>query len=383
MTEYLLLAHWLTTFFLLLVWCIEKIAHRWTGYRFIYRLYAGLPLLLCLTILMQANAPLTRVPDIMASLSVANTAPVVVIRHVNILQWIWIAGVAFVLAGVVREWRTLARLSGERIKLGAMDALIAKEINGPCLKGFLRPVILLPENYRKKFDAGQLELIVAHERVHARRMDNLWNVIAFGIRAIFWFNPLVWFGYHRFRLVQELSCDETVLANQPANVSLAYARALLAASAFQHAKQPLCTYYGDKEMMLQRMHCIKTAGRISKGVQRLVLCMALMISGSFAAIAATDVSSGDAGPVRKTTVQPKYPPAAIEAKAEAGVILEFDIDANEGRPFDIRVVENTGPEAYREDFNQAAIDSLKQWRWEPSGRVQTDVRSKIGFKLGK
>lgn len=383
MTEYLLLTHWLTIGFLPVVWCVEQFAHRWTGYRFVYRMYAGLPLLVGFTILMQINAPSIQVPEVMASLSVANTVPVALANHVNILQWVWILGAVIFLAGLFRQWVGLARMSGERVELDSMDALISEDVTSPCLKGIFRPLILLPDNYREKFTADQLELIVAHEQVHARRMDNLWNVVALGLRALFWFNPLVWFGYHRFRLVQELSCDEAVLADQSSNAPLTYAKALLAASAHTLSKQPLCTHYGDKKMMLKRMDCIKSAGLVSKGAQRLVLCVILAISGALSAIAATDAPSDHSDLLPKTTVPPKYPRSAIEAKEEAEVILEFNVDANDGHPFDIRVIENTAKEAFREGFNKAAIHSLEQWRYEPSGKVKYKVQTKISFKLSE
>ena len=383
MIELLLLAHWLVTFFILLMWCAEWFAQRWTGYRFVYRLYVGLPLLVYFTILLQVNAPLPPVPEIMASLTVVNAVPAIVTGHLSILQWVWFVGAAIALGGLLLQWQLLTRLSGKRIALGASEALIVKEVTSPCLKGIIRPVILLPENFREKFNTNQLELIIAHEKVHARRMDNLWNVVALGLRAIFWFNPIIWLGYHRFRLVQELSCDETVLAGQPGHVPFAYAKTLLAASAFPQSNQPLCTQYGDKKMLMKRMSCIKSAGLISKGAQRLVLCVIVAISGSLGAIAATEAASDHTDLERKMTVQPKYPKAAFEAQAEAEVLLEFNIGANDGRPFDIHVIENTAQEAYREDFEKAAITSLQQWQYEPSGKVHYNVRTKIGFKLGK
>lgn len=382
MIENLLLAHWLTTGFVLLIWCVEPFAQRLTGYRFVYRLYAILPLLVLFTLLIKASAPLLQIPEVMASLSVANSVPVAVARHGNILQWVWFVGTVIFLAGLIRQWLGLARLSGQHIDLGSIEALTSKQVASPCLKGIFRPVILLPNNYREKFSAGELALIIKHEQVHARRMDNLWNIVALGLRALFWFNPLVWLGYHRFRLVQELSCDETVLVDQPAHMPLAYAKALLAASAFPNTQQPLCSHYGDKKMMLKRMNCVKSVGLVSKGAQWLVLCVILAISGSLSAIAATGAPA-DQDPVRKTKVPPKYPRSAMDAHEEADVILKFNIGASDGRPFDIQVVKNTAKEEFQAGFNKAAIDAVKQWQYEPQGKVLYNVKAKLGFMLNK
>jgi len=382
MIETLHLTHWLASGFLLLIWCVEHFAQRWTGYRFVYRLYALLPLLVLFTLLIQANAPALQIPEVMASLSVANTVPAAVARHINALQWVWFAGAVILLAGLTRQWFGLRRLSGQRIHLGSAEALISKHVASPCLKGVFRPVILLPDNYRDKFSAGELALIIEHEQVHARRMDNLWNIVALGLRTLFWFNPLMWLGYHRFRLAQELSCDETVLADQPAHVPLAYARTLLAASVFPKTQQPLCSHYGDKKMMLKRMHCIKSAGLVSRGVQWLLLCAVLTVSGSLGAIAATGTTA-DQDPVRTIKVPPKYPRSAMEAHEEADVIVKFNIGASDGRPFEIRVVENTAKADFQVGFNQAAIDAVRQWQYEPQGRVLYGVKAKLGFKLQK
>lgn len=380
MTENLFLVHWLATFFIALMWCVERFFQRWTGYRFVYRLYAGLPLLVVFTIVIQSQAPLVQVPGILASLSVANTVPASVSHGVNSLLWIWLSGSALLLGGLLWQWLALVRLSGRRTKIGSMAGLVSGAVTSPCLKGILRPVILLPENYREQFSAQQLELILAHERVHARRLDNLWNLLALGLRALFWFNPLIWVGYHRFRLVQELSCDETVLAGQPGDVPFAYARALLAASTGDRSKI-LCTNYGDKKMMLTRMNSIKSARLVSRGAQRLVLALVIVFSATVSAIAAPEAPTADY-PKAKTWVNPKYPRAAFEAKAEAEVILEFNIDAD-GIPHGIRVIENTAPEAYREGFNKAAVTSLEQWRYQPSDRIRKNVRTKISFKLSE
>ncbi|MCK7597959.1 M56 family metallopeptidase [Microbulbifer sp. CAU 1566] len=383
MTEDLMLAHWVMVGFLLLMWIVEKCGHRWTGYRFIYRMYVGLPLLVCITFIVQKNDAWLYAPEILASLSVTNAVPAVVASHMNVFHWVWAMGSGILLLVLFRDWVRLQRLPAKEIKISSMTAQVAEAIHSPCLKGIFRPVILLPPDYQTKFSAGELELIVAHERVHAQRMDNLWNLVALGLRAVFWFNPLFWLAHHRFRLLQELSCDETVLDGRQQNVPLVYAKALLAASVAPLSKQPLCTHYGDKKMMLKRMSCIQSAVAVSKGAQWLVFCVILAVSGSLAAIAATDTPADNGETLRKTVVPPKYPKSAYDAKEEAVVLVEYSVDGIDGRPFDIRVVENTAKEDYRIDFDNAAINSVKQWRYDPTGKVAHNVRSKITFKLAR
>lgn len=65
-------------------------------------------------------------------------------------------------------------------------------------------------------------------------------------------------------------------------------------------------------------------------------------------------------PPRKThDVPPAYPPAAREAGIEGLVILDATIDPT-GEVSDIQVLKSV-PE-----LDQAAIDAVEQWRWEPT-----------------
>lgn len=77
----------------------------------------------------------------------------------------------------------------------------------PAVYGIVKPRIILPTSYADQ----NAELILMHERVHLRRVDNLWRVIAILITAAHWFNPLAWVFLKRFLTELELSCDEWVL----------------------------------------------------------------------------------------------------------------------------------------------------------------------------
>nr|WP_010132076.1 M56 family metallopeptidase [Microbulbifer agarilyticus] len=387
MTDHLSLLHWLAMFFLIVMWCAEKSAVRWTGYRLLYQLYALLPVTFFAALAIQISSSSIDIPeaftyfaatasDSAAALQASNAAP---------LLWLWSTGVALGLALLLKQWWSLAKLEGVQRELHGMRVFITDAVDGPCLKGVLAPVILLPKQYQRTFNKRQLAWIVAHEGVHARRFDNLWNVIALGLLTVFWFNPLIWWGYRRFRLIQEVSCDEAVLARRPRSDSIAYAKTLLLASthALQNTpKTQLCTHYGEKEMMKKRMQSIKSAGPIHRGLQRILLCAVLCISGALSVMAASDSVETGSGPGRATTtVQPEYPAAAIEAKVEADVILEFEVNADAGRPINIRVVSNTAPEEYSEAFNTATITMLEQWRYKPSGKLQRNVRTLTRYRI--
>lgn len=100
-------------------------------------------------------------------------------------------------------------------------------LQSPALYGVLRPQLLLPSDFTQRFAPGQRALILAHEAVHYRRRDNFWNLVACCLRLLFWFNPLLHLAWHRFRLDQEMSCDEQALQHVEEVEGMQYARTLI------------------------------------------------------------------------------------------------------------------------------------------------------------
>lgn len=79
----------------------------------------------------------------------------------------------------------------------------------PLLMGVFRPKIIFPPGLDP--DSPEGAMILAHENVHRRRLDNLWRTIAVGIVCLHWFNPLVWVMLKAYFNDMELSCDESVI----------------------------------------------------------------------------------------------------------------------------------------------------------------------------
>jgi beta-lactamase regulating signal transducer with metallopeptidase domain len=100
----------------------------------------------------------------------------------------------------------------------------------PVLAGIFGSRIILPEGLDP--DSPEGRMVLAHENVHRKRLDNLWRVIAISIACIHWFNPFVWLMVRMFFADMELSCDERVLAEGKYGIEerKAYARTLLSFS---------------------------------------------------------------------------------------------------------------------------------------------------------
>jgi beta-lactamase regulating signal transducer with metallopeptidase domain len=110
----------------------------------------------------------------------------------------------------------------------------------PAAYGIFSPKIIIPNWIAE----SEMPYILAHERVHIRRRDNLWRVVAVITACIHWFNPLSWIFLRWFFADMELACDAKVLNRLGEDKQKDYASALLAcasgksyfASAFGGAK---------------------------------------------------------------------------------------------------------------------------------------------------
>jgi beta-lactamase regulating signal transducer with metallopeptidase domain len=81
----------------------------------------------------------------------------------------------------------------------------------PSVEGLLRPRIFLPSGIDRLLSEDELDAVLLHEIVHAKRRDNLIRLVhEIGLCAV-WFHPLVWITGARLSLYRELSCDESVI----------------------------------------------------------------------------------------------------------------------------------------------------------------------------
>lgn len=76
--------------------------------------------------------------------------------------------------------------------------------------GLWRPRIIVPAGARS-WAAERIEVVLAHEVAHIARRDWAIQIAAEALRAVYWFNPLVWIASRRLRDESEQACDDTVL----------------------------------------------------------------------------------------------------------------------------------------------------------------------------
>ena len=123
--------------------------------------------------------------------------------------------------------REAAALERARARLGFRGRvrLAVGGTHEPALWGLWRPVLRVPENLAAHLDEPELEAILMHELVHARRRDNLTAALARAIACLFWFHPLLWWIERLLIDARERACDEAVL--RAAAPRAAYAAGIL------------------------------------------------------------------------------------------------------------------------------------------------------------
>ncbi len=92
-------------------------------------------------------------------------------------------------------------------------------------EGIKQPLLYESEE-REQMKEG-LGLVLLHERIHIRRRDNLWRMVAILTACIHWFNPFVWFFLRSFQRDCELACDAKAVKHMKTEERKDYARALL------------------------------------------------------------------------------------------------------------------------------------------------------------
>jgi TonB family protein len=76
--------------------------------------------------------------------------------------------------------------------------------------GVVRPTIVLPAAARH-WSELRARIVLGHELAHVQRYDWVVQMAGELLRAVYWFNPLVWIACRRLRRESEHACDDAVL----------------------------------------------------------------------------------------------------------------------------------------------------------------------------
>lgn len=205
----------------------------------------------------------------------------------------WIIGASLVLLHWFSAWSVAEKISrAAKPAPGAPpDAWITDADIEPSAARVFKPVVLLPAALLGKLTTPQLQAVLAHEREHIARHDNLKANIHRVVEALFWFYPLVWWIGRRMLEERERACDEAVIdaGHDPAD----YAAGILAVCSHcrVHAKASLARgplAAATAGNLTQRIHEILVAAR----PRSLGFIKAVVLSASTLVVATVPVFAG-------------------------------------------------------------------------------------------
>ncbi len=149
----------------------------------------------------------------------------------NIIPFIWILGVCSI--GLImfinnmlflRRIRKCPRIKDQHV-LSIMDDCkklmnLPKDINlveadfvhTPCVFKFTKPFIIIPEKFLEECNLINLKYVLLHELAHIKRKDIFVNYLVSFLSIIYWFNPLIWYGFHKMREDREICSDSLALS---------------------------------------------------------------------------------------------------------------------------------------------------------------------------
>lgn len=97
----------------------------------------------------------------------------------------------------------------------------------PMMYGVFKPCIMLPYDCAKIFTIDEIRLILMHELGHYKQKDIILYFISDILSALYWFNPLIYFGLLEMKNNLELLSDDNVLRRISYKENIDYGRVLM------------------------------------------------------------------------------------------------------------------------------------------------------------
>ena len=159
---------------------------------------------------------------------------------------IWILGIVimsiFVLCGIIKirlikKSSTYQQSSNiNKILDDCLDIMAIKEkvnlvytykINNPCIYGFIKPSIFIPMKILESISEDEFKYVLLHELSHFKRKDTLVNWILIILNIVYWYNPVIWYGFYKMRQDCEVACDNCAIKYLEYGENIKYGSAII------------------------------------------------------------------------------------------------------------------------------------------------------------
>lgn len=127
-------------------------------------------------------------------------------------------------------------------------------ISSPVSYGILFPKVMIPQDMDILLGEEEVRFIFLHELQHYRRRDAVLNYAACLFQIIYWFNPLIWYGFRLMRKDREIACDHSVIRTVGREQAAAYGFTLIhyAEKLRQGAFLSPLSYLGEEKAVIFR-----------------------------------------------------------------------------------------------------------------------------------
>ena len=251
----------------------------------------------------------------------------------------------------LKDPEVLARLEDCCRQLGLRRApglIVSESVRTPALHGLLRPRVLLPLDFTTRYSAEEQRFVFLHELAHVQRRDLWLNWLVTALQVIHWFNPLVWFGFARWRADREIACDAAALEAAGGESRRAYGRTMLRVLQTSSIVPPhpgLVGIMADQRQLRRRLQMIATFTPAQRPIAATALFALLAVAGLTDAQVAPALAPSGAN--ASDAVQAPPPPTS----PPAGPYVLFLIDGSASLAEDVDAVapsDGETPTDYRE-----------------------------------
>lgn len=101
------------------------------------------------------------------------------------------------------------------------------KISTPSLCSLIKPKILIPVSVAENISNEEFKYIVIHELCHLKNKDLLINWITNLLSVVYWFNPILLYGFHKMRQDCEFSCDNEVISYLDKSENVQYGNTMI------------------------------------------------------------------------------------------------------------------------------------------------------------
>lgn len=233
-------------------------------------------------------------PDVQSTgTAAAFFASATFLRVIFAVECLWLAGIPCFLAYFIFSYIRMKRRLAECLP-GEEGVRYVDGIRTPMVFGILRPQIYLPVEMNPEF----YDCVLQHERIHLRRLDYLWKILAYLISIVHWVNPVVWLAYYLLCCDMEKACDEAVTEQLEPEGRQEYATALLYMAVDTTARRifaaPVCFDEGDiKGRIRHILKGRKTAGKLAALAVELCVVVALILLTQKGAVTEQEPEAGN------------------------------------------------------------------------------------------